>query len=70
MARGLLLVTNPWQTQNTEEEFYGRQTSGANVLCQEGNNPDRRLRSPSIVKWKTKWEGTDSQEVGLEAAIL
>ena len=70
MARGLLLVTNPWQTQNTEEYFYGRQTSGANVRCQEGNNPDRRLRSQSIVKWKTKWEGTDSQEVGLEAAIL
>ena len=23
-----------------------------------------------MVKWKTKWEGIDSQEVGLEAAIL
>ncbi len=70
MARGLLLVTNPWQTQNTEECKYGRQTAGANVRCQEGNNPDRRLRSQSIVKWKTRWEGIDSQEVGLEAAIL
>ena len=70
MARGLLLVTNPWQTQNTEEFECGRQTAGANVRCQEGNNPDRRLRSQSIVKWKTRWEGIDSQEVGLEAAIL
>ena len=23
-----------------------------------------------MVKWKTRWEGIDSQEVGLEAAIL
>ena len=23
-----------------------------------------------MAKWKTKWEGIDSQEVGLEAAIL
>jgi hypothetical protein len=49
---------------------YGRQTLGANVRCQEGNNPDRQLRSLIIVKWKTKWKGIDSQEVGLEAAIL
>ena len=70
MARGILHVTKPWQTPNTEECEYGRQTAGANVRCRKGNNPDRRLRSQSIVKWKTKWEGTDSQEVGLEAAIL
>ena len=30
---------------NTEECEHGRQTSGANVRCQEGNNPDRQLRS-------------------------
>ena len=23
-----------------------------------------------MIKWETKWKGTDSQEVGLEAAIL
>ena len=23
-----------------------------------------------LVKWETMWEGTDSQEVGLEAVIL
>ena len=70
MTRGLLLVTNSWQTLNTVECDHGRQTAGANVRCQEGNNPDRRLRSQSIVKWKTKWEGIDSQDVGLEAAII
>ena len=36
---------------------HGRQTSGANVRCQEGNNPDRQLRSLKLAKWETKWEG-------------
>jgi hypothetical protein len=70
MARGLLLVTKPWQTQNTVECNHGRQTVGANVHRREGNNPDRQLRSQSMVKWRTMWEGLDSQEVGLEAATL
>ncbi len=70
MARGSFRSTKPRQTANTEECELGRQTPGANVRCQKGNNPDHQLRSPSMVKWKTKWEGIDSQEVGLEAAIL
>ena len=70
MARGLLLTTKPLQTPNTEKCEHGRQTSGANVRCQEGNNPDSQLRSPNIAKWETKWEGENSQEVGLEAATL
>jgi hypothetical protein len=49
---------------------HGRQSPGANVRGQEGNNPDRQLRSRISAKWKTRWEGLDSQEVGLEAAIL
>ena len=48
----------------------GDRAPGANVRTQEGNNPDRQLRSRIIAKWETKWEGIDSQEVGLEAAIL
>jgi hypothetical protein len=48
------------QTPNTEEYNYGRQTAGANVRCQEGNNPDRQLRSQMLVKWETMWEGSDS----------
>ena len=43
---------------------------GANVRSEEGNNPDRQLRSQSIAKWETMWEGSDSQDVGLEAAII
>ena len=58
------------QTPNTSKLYHGRQTAGANVRRQEGNNPDRQLRSPISVKWETMWEGEDSQEVGLEAAIL
>jgi hypothetical protein len=48
------------QTPNTEEYNCGRQTAGANVRCQEGNNPDRQLRSQMLVKWETMWEGLDS----------
>lgn len=70
MARGPFRSTKPKQTANTDECELGRQTPGANVRCRKGNNPDHQLRSPSMVKWKTKWEGEDSQEVGLEAAIL
>ena len=58
------------QTKNTMKLNYRRHTAGAKVRRGEGNSPDRQLRSLSIVKWETKWEGTDSQEVGLEAAIL
>ena len=43
----------------------GRQSPGANVRWQEGNTPDRSYRD-----WETKWEGPDSQDVGLEAAII
>ena len=70
MARGSLRLTKPLQTPNTVECELGRQTSGDNVRCREGNNPDHQLRSPNTVKWETKWEGENSQEVGLEAATL
>ena len=58
------------QTPNTSKFYHGRQTAGANVRRQEGDNPDRQLRSQSTAKWETKWEGKNSQEVGLEAATL
>ena len=48
----------------------GRHTAGANVRREKGNNPDPQLRSQISAKWKTMWKGTDSQEVGLEAATL
>ena len=70
MARGSWRLTKPLQTPNTVEYSLGDSAPGANVRTQEGNNPDRQLRSQTIAKWETKWEGIDSQEVGLEAAIL
>ena len=70
MARGSWRLTNPRQTPNTDKYSTGDRALGANVQTQEGNNPDRQLRSQNIAKWETKWEGIDSQEVGLEAATL
>ena len=70
MARGPSRLTKPLQTPNTDKFNRGRHTAGANVRREEGNNPDRQLRSLNIAQWETMWEGTDSQEVGLEAAIL
>ena len=70
MARGSWRLTTPRQTPNTDEYSLGDSAPGANVRTREGNNPDRQLRSPKLAKWETKWEGIDSQEVGLEAATL
>ena len=58
------------QTPNTKKLNRRRHTAGAKVRRGEGNSPDRQLRSPNVIKWETMWEVTDSQEVGLEAAIL
>ncbi len=44
--------------------MLSRETHG-NVRREEGNNPDRQLRSQ--IKWETMWEGPDSQDVGLES---
>ncbi len=69
-GKGSSRLTNPMQTANTGECYHGRHTAGANVRREEGNNPDRQLRSKVMVKWETMWEGPDSQDVGLEAAII
>ena len=45
MARGSSRLTNPLQTPNTNKFKHGRHTAGANVRREEGNNPDRQLRS-------------------------
>ena len=61
-----------YQTQINSEcrkMLSGSQTTGDKIRGQKGNSPDRRLRSPNIAQWKRKCDGTDSQEVGLEAAI-
>ena len=37
--------TKPMQTPNTRKCYHGRHTAGANFRREEGNNPDRQLRS-------------------------
>ena len=41
-----------------------------NVHGREGNNPDRQLRSQIMTKFERKLNSYDSQDVGLEAAII
>ena len=70
MEKGAITAYQLHANSEYPEVILGRHTAGANVRGQEGNNPDRQLRSRISAKWKTRWEGLDSQEVGLEAAIL
>ena len=51
------------------EPAYGSETVCAKVHSRKGNSPDRRPRSPNNAKCEMKCRCTDSQEVGLEAAI-
>ena len=74
-GRGLdgLGVFPHYRTQpNSECRYwiYGSQTMGAKVRGRKGNSPDRQLRSLMYAKWERLWKRSDSQEVGLEAAIL
>ncbi len=50
--------------------FSGSETTGAKIRGREGKSPDRQLRSLNSAKWERMWCCRDSQEVGLEAAIL
>ncbi len=43
---------------------------GDKLHGREGNSPDPPLRSPNLAKCERKWEHVDSQDVGLEAAII
>ena len=52
------------------DDYPGSEPTGDNIRGQEGNTPDRQLRSLIHAKWKRMWKRIDSQEVGLEAATL
>ena len=61
-----------YQTQSNSEcrkSTYGSETVCDKVHSQEGNSPDRQLRSQNTAQCKMRCEYKDSQEVGLEAAI-
>ena len=50
--------------------MYRSQTAGDKFRSRKGNSPDLQLRSLNMTKWERKWDFTDNQEVGLEAATL
>ena len=70
LEKGAISAYRPHANSEYPEVQLGRHTAGANVRRGEGNNPDRQLRSQITTKWETMWEGSDSQDVGLEAAII
>ena len=50
--------------------YLGSESARDNLRGQKGNNPDRLLRSQSPAKSKRMFDYCDSQDVGLEAAII
>ena len=52
------------------DNYLGRQSLRDKLQGQKGNNPDRLLRSPSPAQSQRTFEYDDSQDVGLEAAII
>ncbi len=51
-------------------DYPGSQTAGDNLRGQEGNNPDRRLRSRIHAECIRTFGFKDSGDVGLEAATI
>ena len=61
----------PVQSNSEYHAFCpGSKSASDNVRGQKGNNPDHLLRSPSSTQSLRKWSCRDSQDVGLEAAII
>ncbi len=52
------------------DDYPGSQSVGDKLHGREGNNPDRRLRSPIRAKCVRKSFSKDSGDVGLEAATI
>ena len=48
MVEGVIEIYLAIANSEYRKVICGRQTVGANVHRQEGNNPDRQLRSPMI----------------------
>ena len=68
MGQGSHRITKPNQTPNAVKLYRRSQTTGTKIRGRKGKSPDRQLRSLNYAKWKRKYDCTDSQEVGLEAA--
>ena len=51
-------------------DYLGSESARDNLRGQEGNNPDRLLRSQNTTQFGRKLSCGDSQDVGLEAATI
>ena len=60
----------PQSNSEYHRDYPGSQTMGANLRGQKGNSPDRQLRSLNSAKLLRKLGYYNSQDVGLEAAII
>jgi hypothetical protein len=60
----------PQPNSEYRKDYLRSQSAGDNLRGQEGNNPDRQLRSRSLAKFLRKSNYCDSQDVGLEAATI
>jgi hypothetical protein len=64
----------PWYLPEPNSEYHhdylGSQSARDKLRGREGNNPDHLLRSLSRTQSLRKSSCNDSQDVGLEAAII
>ena len=60
----------PLPNSEYPRDYLGSESARDNLRGREGNNPDRRLRSPNSAQFGRKLVCSDSQDVGLEAATI
>jgi hypothetical protein len=65
-----VLVTNLKPTTNATTDQRVSETAGAKLRRRKGNSPDHQLRSLSIAQCERESFRPNSQDVGLEAAII
>ncbi len=70
MGSGPIAGYQPQPNCEGQEHQVVRETAGAKLRRQKGNSPDHQLRSPTTAQCARRFARPDSQEVGLEAAIL
>ena len=70
MDAGCASGTNSNQTPNTQENYRADTRRVLTSVVKRETTQTHSLGPQITAQWKTMWKGTDSQEVGLEAAIL
>ena len=70
MDSGPFQVTKSNQTPNAVDHSAGVRQWGISFIVERERTQTARSGPKITAKWKRKWRRSDSQEVGLEAAIL